>query len=385
LKKDEVFGPYKDGNLFKLSRMMDIDRGGSVKARHILIAYEGTQSSSSDVTRTKAQARTEAYRIQRLARAKDADFANLARTYSDGPSKSRGGDLGFFKRGDMVEAFNDFVFSKRIGTIGVVETAYGFHVIEVQEKEDVVLVASVVKKIVPSEETSNEIFRAAAEFEIETKRNGFTSSAESLSLTPKVAANLMLMDEGVPGLGAQRSIVKWTFSKETKLNEIKRFDLTNGGYVVAELTGKKDAGLSQVSDVEAGVRPLLLEQKKYELLYSKYSVDQSLSTLAEDYDQVINTSSALTASAGSIAGAGSEPYVVGVGFSLPMNSVSTIIEGKQGVFALEVDFIEEATPLLSYDGYTSNLSQITLSNLRLLIDEVIRDQYDVVDNRFDYF
>ena len=95
LKKDEVFGPYKDGNLFKLSRMMDIDRGGSVKARHILIAYEGSQSSSSDVTRTKAQARTEAYRIQRLARAKDADFANLARTYSDGPSKSRGGDLGF--------------------------------------------------------------------------------------------------------------------------------------------------------------------------------------------------------------------------------------------------------------------------------------------------
>ena len=63
-------------------------------------------------------------------------------------------------------------FSKRIGTIGVVETAYGFHVIEVQEKEDVVLVASVVKKIVPSEETSNEIFRAAAEFEIEAKRNG---------------------------------------------------------------------------------------------------------------------------------------------------------------------------------------------------------------------
>ena len=126
----------------------------------------------------------------------------------------------------------------------------------------------------------------------------------------------MLMDEGVPGLGAQRSIVKWTFSKETKLNEIKRFDLTNGGYVVAELTGKKDAGLSQVSDVEAGVRPLLLQQKKYELLNSKYSVDQSLSTLAEDYDQVINTSSALTASAGSIAGAGSEPYVVGVGFSL---------------------------------------------------------------------
>ena len=57
LKEGEVFGPYKDGNQFKLSRMMDFDRGGSVKARHILIAYEGSQSASSDVTRTKNEAR----------------------------------------------------------------------------------------------------------------------------------------------------------------------------------------------------------------------------------------------------------------------------------------------------------------------------------------
>ena len=92
--------------------MMDFDRGGSVLARHILIAYEGSQSASSDVTRTKNEARKEAYRVLRLVRAKGSDFAELARTYSDGPSKNRGGDLGFFRRGDMVEAFNDFVFSK---------------------------------------------------------------------------------------------------------------------------------------------------------------------------------------------------------------------------------------------------------------------------------
>ena len=114
LKEGEVFGPYKDGNLFKLSRMMDFDRGGSVKARHILIAYEGSQSASSDVTRTKNEARKEAYRVLRLVRAKGSDFAELARTYSDGPSKNRGGDLGFFRRGDMVEAFNDFVFSNQL-------------------------------------------------------------------------------------------------------------------------------------------------------------------------------------------------------------------------------------------------------------------------------
>ena len=385
LKESEVFGPYKDGSQFKLSRMMDVDRGGSVKARHILFAYAGSQSASSEVTRTKEEARREAYRVLRLARAKGADFAELARTYSDGPSKNRGGDLGFFRRGDMVEAFNDYAFAKSIGSIGVVETDFGYHIIEVQEKEDVVLIASVVKKIVPSEATSNEVFRTATEFEIDSKKNGFTSAAESSGKDPRTAANLSLMEESIPGLGAQRTIVKWAFSEDTRINDIKRFDLIGGGYVVAELTDAKAAGTSSVEDAKNRVRPILLNDKKYELLVSKYGDNATLANLAEDYGQTISTSSAINAAAGSIAGAGTEPFVVGSGFSLQMNETSALIQGKQGVFVLEVDLYEEATPLRSYEGYSSLLSEEVVNRLRPLIDEVIRGQYEVEDNRFDYF
>jgi peptidyl-prolyl cis-trans isomerase D len=385
LKESEVFGPYKDGSQFKLSRMMDVDRGGSVKARHILFAYAGSQSASSEVTRTKEEARREAYRVLRLARAKGADFAELARTYSDGPSKNRGGDLGFFRRGDMVEAFNDYAFAKSIGSIGVVETDFGYHIIEVQEKEDVVLIASVVKKIVPSEATSNEVFRTATEFEIDSKKNGFTSAAESSGNDPRSAANLSLMEESIPGLGAQRTIVKWAFSEDTRINDIKRFDLIGGGYVVAELTDAKAAGTSSVEDAKNRVRPILLNDKKYELLVSKYGDNATLANLAEDYGQTISTSSAINAAAGSIAGAGTEPFVVGSGFSLQMNETSALIQGKQGVFVLEVDLYEEATPLRSYEGYSSLLSEEVVNRLRPLIDEVIRGQFEVEDNRFDYF
>ena len=385
LKEGEVFGPYKDGSQFKLSRMMDIDRGGSVKARHILLAYAGSQSASGDVTRTKAAARQEAYRVLRLVRAKGADFAELARTYSDGPSKNRGGDLGFFRRGDMVEAFNDYAFANPIGATGVVETDFGFHIIEIQEKEDVVLVASVVKKIVPSEATSNEVFRTATEFEIESKKNGFITAAESSGFDPRTAANLSLMEESIPGLGAQRTIVKWAFEEETKLNDIKRFDLLGGGYVVAELTETTAAGTLSVEDAQSRVQPILLHDKKHELLVSNYGDNASLTNLSEDYGQTISTSSAINAAAGSIAGAGTEPFVVGSGFSLQMNETSGLIKGKQGVFVLEVDLFEEATPLRSYEGYSSLLSEEVINRLRPLIDEVIRDQYEVVDNRFDYF
>ena len=385
LKEGEVFGPYKDGNQFKLSRMMDFDRGGSVKARHILIAYEGSQSASSDVTRTKNEARKEAYRVLRLVRANGSDFAELARTYSDGPSKNRGGDLGFFRRGDMVEAFNDYVFSKPTGSIGVVETDFGYHVIEIQEKEDVVLIASVVKKIVPSESTSNEVFRLATEFEIESKKNGFSTASESLGYDLRNGSNLKLMDESIPGLGVQRTIVKWSFEEETSVSDIKRFDLLGGGYVVAELIEKSSAGTSSVEDARNTVESKLMQDKKYDLLRSKYSSDVSLATIAEDYGQSILTSSAINAAAGSIAGAGTEPFVVGSGFSLEMNQTSALIQGKQGIFMLEVDLFEESTALLSYDGYSSSLNESVLNRLRPLIDEVIRDHFEVVDNRFDYF
>jgi len=385
LKEGEVFGPYKDGNQFKLSRMMDFDRGGSVKARHILIAYEGSQSASSDVTRKKNEARKEAYRVLRLVRANGSDFAELARTYSDGPSKNRGGDLGFFRRGDMVEAFNDYVFSKPTGSIGVVETDFGYHVIEVQEKEDVVLIASVVKKIVPSESTSNEVFRLATEFEIESKKNGFSTASESLGYDLRNGSNLKLMDESIPGLGVQRTIVKWSFEEETSVSDIKRFDLLGGGYVVAELIEKSSAGTSSVEDARNTVESKLMQDKKYDLLRSKYSSDVSLATIAEDYGQSILTSSAINAAAGSIAGAGTEPFVVGSGFSLEMNQTSALIQGKQGIFMFEVDLFEESTALPSYDGYSSSLNESVLNRLRPLIDEVIRDHFEVVDNRFDYF
>ena len=385
LKEGEVFGPYKDGSQFKLSRMIDFDRGGSVKARHILFAFAGSQSASSEVTRTKAEARREAFRVLPLARSKGADFAELARMYSDGPSKNRGGELGFFRRGDMVEAFNEYVFENSTGSVGVVETDFGYHIIEVQEKEDVVLIASVVKKIVPSEATSTEVFRMATEFEIDSKKNGFTSAVESSENDSRSAANLSLMEESIPGLGAQRTIVKWAFDKETRLNDIKRFDLIGGGYVVVELTDVTAAGTSSVEDAQNRVRPILLQDKKYELLVSKYGDNVTLKNLAEDYGQTISTSSAINAAAGSIAGAGTEPFVVGSGFSLQMNETSALIQGKQGVFVLEVDLFEEATPLLSYEGYSSLLSEEAINRLRPSIDEVIRDQFEVVDNRFDYF
>ena len=116
LKVGETYGPYRDGDHFKVSKMIARKVGGSVKASHILIAYvDAPQPSKPDVSRTKEEAEARAKELLRDARKSGADFAQMARDNSDGGSAPQGGDLGFFQRERMVPTFSNFAFENRIG------------------------------------------------------------------------------------------------------------------------------------------------------------------------------------------------------------------------------------------------------------------------------
>jgi peptidyl-prolyl cis-trans isomerase C len=103
----------------------------SVRARHILLQI---QPGDDDATRQDKRERIE----EILQQAKSgSDFAQLAQQHSEGPSNVRGGDLGFFRRGTMVQPFDSVAFALEIGEIsGVVETRFGYHIIKVEEKKD---------------------------------------------------------------------------------------------------------------------------------------------------------------------------------------------------------------------------------------------------------
>jgi peptidyl-prolyl cis-trans isomerase C len=99
---------------------------GQVKASHILIKVE----AGADDTQ-KAEARKKIETVQQKIKA-GGDFTELAKEYSEGPSNTRGGDLGFFRRGQMVKPFEDAAFTMKANDVSdIIETRFGYHIIKV--------------------------------------------------------------------------------------------------------------------------------------------------------------------------------------------------------------------------------------------------------------
>ncbi len=99
-----------------------------VRASHILLMYAGSMRSSA--SRSKDDAHRLIQEIQTQL-ATGGDFAALASKHSDCPSRSKGGDLGTFGRGQMVGPFEQAAFALAVGaTSGIVETPFGYHLIK---------------------------------------------------------------------------------------------------------------------------------------------------------------------------------------------------------------------------------------------------------------
>jgi peptidyl-prolyl cis-trans isomerase D len=394
LDKDQTYGPYLDGEYYKISRMLNKKKGGSVRASHILISYKGAQSANPQISRSKLEAKKEANRILRLAKRKPDTFYELAFEFSDGPSKSSGGDLGFFQEGAMVKPFNDYAFSKRKGSIGLVETDFGFHVIKVVAKEDIVLLASIAEKNIPSEETSDKVFNLATKFEINLSKNlNLNALAAENDYIVKPVNGIRILDDNLPGLSNQRRVVQWLFSEDVEVNDYKRFDLSNGGYLIAQVTDIIEDGLSSVSNASFRVLPEVLNSKKAVLIIKQNDNKLSLEDLAKSNNVEIKKALALNQKNATISGSGREPLLIGHAFGLNTNQISDFIIGENGVYKIKVLKKSKVSDNENYDSnkfnfiisYQNQLLNNSRANLDNAVYQVAKETSDIVDNRSLYY
>ena len=382
--KGEVVGPYKDKEYFKISKITDVAKmPDSVKASHILIPFVGSQRATPDVTRTKEEAKQLADSILTVVKRRNNKFADMAKQFSSDKSNSdKGGELDWFNYNRMTPAFRDFSFNNKRGTIDVVETPFGYHVVridDVKNMQTVLKLATYGRKIVPSEATENAVYRDAEQFALALSNNkNFTEVAKDNKITPRQAVGIKALDENVVGLGNQRQIVSWAFSKDTEVGDFKRFDL-EGSHVVAYVTGNTKKGLMSAEKATARVRPILVNKKKAALIADKLN-GATLQEIATANNTTVRTANGVTLKSPTLSGVGSEPKVVGAMYNAALNKVFNKVEGTRGVYAFKVTNRELPTALPNYD---SNRKRIAEARKRLTFKmyEAIKKASDIEDNR----
>ncbi|PKP13771.1 MAG: peptidylprolyl isomerase [Bacteroidetes bacterium HGW-Bacteroidetes-3] len=391
----DVVGPYKDNGFYKISKIVDFEQlPDSVKSSHILVAYAGATRSNS--LKSKEAAQKTADSIFALVKTNKTKYTEIADEINTDPTKGKGGDIGWITKNQAFSPsfdkdFANYIYKNKAGSIAVVETAFGFHVIRIDEQtkqEKAVKLATFARLINPSEATENAIFEKA-ETLASNLENGEKledlAKKENYAIQP--AQNLKVLEENIPGLNGQRQIVIWAFAKERELGDFKRFDVDiNGkrGYVVAVLKAKAEKdGLVVNTDILAKIRPELVNKKKAEMIKAKIK-GATLEEIAKNTNTAVNSASNVTLASPLLSGVGNEPSVVGAMSTLKLNEVSKPIDGDKGVFVVKVIKRDDPVKLDNYETFRNKIIG-TLKGRSYQLFQVLEETADIKDNRGIYY
>jgi len=383
-----IYGPYKLGNNNNISKVIGITQmPDSVQSRHILIRYQGSFRASDAISRSKEDAKAMADSIARVLKRNRNKFEALAKTLSDDKSNSdNGGDLGYSGPGKLTKDFNDFIFDNKTGTLGVVETEFGFHVVEVQEqknKQKAMKFATISKEIEASEKTLNEVFANASRFEVAAQKGDFSQIAKTQELALKPVNKIGALDATIPGVGNNRSIVNWAFEEDVSVGDVKRFSILDG-YVVVQLTRKSPKGLMSIAEASTLVMPKLRNAYKAKQIMATISGDD-LDAIASSQGITVQNATAITMAAPTIPGAGAEPEVVGAAFAKAAGETTRLIAGEKGVFKVRVTAVNNAPVLENYASYANQLNSAATPAVNTKVYQALKNAAEIEDNRANFF
>ena len=390
-----VYGPYEDGDAFNLVRIVDLQsRPDSLKASHILIAYKGAYASQDTVT-TKEQAEAKANELlAQLKAAKDNDalFAELAAEYNTDATKDKGGDLDWFIDGQMVPQFNEFVINNPVGSLGVVETVFGYHIVKVTGKTEPqakARLAYLTHEITASTKTYQNIYAEANKFVTENRTyNQFNQAIEEQGLTKRTMPRMNKSTYQIAGIENPREIVRWAFDKNTKKGDVseKIFELDNM-LVVAALTGVVHEGFAPMDVVADQFKYQVLNKKKGEIAVEK------MKACGNDVDRMVNELGAESTTVSDIAiesrvlsNFGVEADIVGKLLGMKEGMELGPVAGNSSAFIIKnVKFTQPETPENYSDIIREKTSQYTNKVLGGAVYQALRDQAKIQDNRTEIF
>lgn len=384
-----IYGPYQEGDTYVIYKLKDSKRDSvySSRASHILIRSDSKQSDSA-----KAVARKKAEGI--LAQIKGgADFAEMARANGTDGSANNGGDLGWFTPDKMVKPFSDAVFKMNgPGLVPyLVETDFGYHIVKVTEPKTNLKykLLTIKKTIAPSQSTQDAALRRAEAFAAETTNlDEFKANLKKdPTLAPFTAEKLRKEATNLNDLTNAREIIRWAFNEDTEVNSVSKvFDVDNR-HVVAVLTGKTDEESVKVDDYRVELTAKVRNELKAEQIIAKLGAVTSLEDAAKKYGSqaIIETANDVTLANPSLSNIGFDPVAVGKMFGLKKGTRTKPFAGESGVLVVEVSNSTPAPAIADYGSYKTQLKQSYTSRATYYINETIKENAEIKDNRSKFY
>ncbi len=401
-----VFGPYQENNMFKVSKLLgQSDVPDSSKVRHILLAYAGS-GASQEVKRTKEQARKMADSLLTVLKKDNKQFAEMVKNFSDDggkkmpPNKKEGddwtgkdGNYGWLNdNSGFVESFKKFALNGKKGELGVVESNYGYHIMEVLDiskgRKTKYTLGTIAHKIVPSEETHKKFYALAVEFAGKNStKELFDKAVEAQKLNKRIADNIQESETQIAGLEKPKELVRWIYT--AKLGEVSSTPFTFGDrYVVAVLAEIKEKGTAPLEQFKEEITMKVKTEKKAEQfmndINAKSAGAKTIEELAGKLTLGVERSDNLLFSSYSLTGVGREDAVCGAASVAKVNQLSKPIKGQSGVFVILVENSKD-NPAKDYKETQKNTTISLTSRVDYEVFDALKQLANIEDHKAKYF
>jgi peptidyl-prolyl cis-trans isomerase D len=311
------------------------------RSRHILISVAAGADPKTDAA-AKAKAEDVLKQLQ-----SGGDWNALAKKDSDDPgSKDKGGELGFAQRKTMVPEFDNAIFTQKIGDIKIVKSQFGYHVVQVEERQTAH--AQALNEVLPQIQAS--IFRETSSQAQENFARTLTSEADKNGLEKTAAAHHLEVVTSPPversgvisAMASSKQLLASAF--EAKAGDPPQYAPTGEGYAIFQVTGIVAAHAPAFADWKPHVLddyrndqlPALLSKKTQELA-DKAKQYNDLNKAAKELGATVKTSDPVNES-GQVPDVGDVGQVAPQLFDLSVGSISGPIDaGRAGIVAKIVD------------------------------------------------
>ncbi len=388
--------PYLENDTWNMAKLMDVQmRPDSMKASHILISYKGARGAKEDLKRSRDRAKIVADSLYNVVKGSPALIETLARLMSEDPSaETNSGDLGWFADGSMVYPFNNAVLTNKVGDFAVAESDFGFHVIKVTGKLEPVKkarVASIIVSITPSQETNQEVFAKASEFQGKaTTLTAFDTLSTRMGVNKLSATYLQPMGNRISGLDYPRPIIQWTYIEGIGVGSVSQVFTMENKYVVAIVTKVREKGIPKIEEMKDIMQPLIIKEKKGDIAIQKMKEmigsTTNLNEIAQRLSVKVDTIPNVNFNTRNIGSYGNEANVVAKVFTLQPNVLSEPIKGNNAAFYVIVDEVIKPAEGEDRKVFANQLVMNFKSKVsNNSFNKTLEEKADVEDNRVKFY